>query len=173
MTALITRLGSRLDACAVIAAKIGGVVLLALAAMTVLSVIGRGINTYGFGPIQGDFELVEHGMAFVVFCSLPYCQLRFGHVSVDVIARHFPYPLAWGLTVISQAGMAAMALVITRQLYLGLTDKWQWGETTFIIQFPVWWGYAASLVPATLWVFAAFVACVKMAVSYQPDKALP
>ena len=173
MTALIIRLGSRLDACAVIAAKIGGVVLLALAAMTVLSVIGRGINAYGFGPIQGDFELVEHGMAFVVFCSLPYCQLRFGHVSVDVIARHFPYPLAWGLTVISQAGMAAMALVITRQLYLGLADKWQWGETTFIIQFPVWWGYAASLVPATLWALAAFVACVKMAVSYQPDKALP
>ena len=121
MIALIIRRGPRLDVCAVITAKIGGVVLLALAAMTVLSVIGRGINAYGFGPIQGDFELVEHGMAFCRILFASYCQFRFGHVSVDVIARYFPYPLAWGLTVISQAGMAVMALMITRQLYLGLT----------------------------------------------------
>ena len=68
----------------------GGFILIALAALTIISVIGRTINAYGFGPIQGDFELVENGTAFVVFCSLPYCQMRFGHVSVDILSRHLP-----------------------------------------------------------------------------------
>lgn len=154
-------------------AKLGGIVLLLLAVMTVISVIGRGINAYGFGPIQGDFELVEHGTAFVVFCALPYCQIRFGHVSVDVLARHFPYALSWGIAVVSQLAMAGLAVVVSRQLYLGLVDKYQWGETTFIIQFPVWWGYAAALPASVLWALCALMASLAVLRDYSPGKELP
>ena len=51
----------------------GGAMLILLALLTIISVIGRTINAYGLGPIQGDFELVN-GTAFVVFCCLPYCK---------------------------------------------------------------------------------------------------
>ena len=60
--------------------------LICLVALTIMSVAGRTINAYGLGPIMGDFELVEHGTAFVVFCSLPLCQMRYGHVAVDVLS---------------------------------------------------------------------------------------
>lgn len=143
-------------------ARLGGVVLLGLAVMTVLSVIGRGINAYGFGPIQGDFELMEHGVAFFVFCALPYCQMRLGHVSVDVVARYFPTILSTMIAVISQAGMAVMAMIVTRQLYLGLMDKYQWQETTFILQFPVWWGYAISLPASGLWAVTSLIMTIQI-----------
>lgn len=139
-------------------ALLGGCVLILLAVMTIASVFGRTINAYGFGPIQGDFELVENGTAFVVFCSLPYCQLRFGHVSVDILSRSFPSWLSYSIALISHCGMSLIALIITRQLYFGMMDKYHWGETSFILQLPTWWGYAASLPASGLWVVACLAA---------------
>lgn len=170
---MIARFTSIIDWLAKQFAKIGGIILLVLAVMTVLSVTGRAINAYGFGPIDGDFELIEHGTAFVVFCSLPYCQMRFGHVSVDVLARFFYYPLSWAIALISHVAMSVMAFIIARQLYYGLMDKYSWGETSFIIQFPVWWGYAASLPASILWVFSTIATSLIILTSYNPDKDLP
>ena len=71
-----------------LAAMIGGVVVTALIVLTTLSVMGRGLNTLGHSdllvslspdlaealiatgvaPINGDFELVEAGIAFAIFC---------------------------------------------------------------------------------------------------------
>ena len=142
----------------IIFALAGGMILIALAILTIVSVTGRTINAFGFGPIQGDFELVENGTAFVVFCTLPYCQYRFGHVSVDILARRFPDWLSRTIAILSQAGMAVIAIIITRQLYFGMMDKFQWGETTFILQLPAWWGYAAVLPASLLWVAACLAA---------------
>lgn len=139
-------------------ALFGGVMLMLLAGLTILSVIGRTINAYGFGPIQGDFELVENGTAFVVFCALPYCQMRYGHVSVDILSRHFPALLSWLISVLSHGMMSVISFIITRQLYLGMMDKYQWGETTFILQLPAWWGYAAALPASALWLVASIIA---------------
>ena len=139
-------------------ALFGGLILMLLAGLTIVSVIGRTINAYGFGPIQGDFELVENGTAFVVFCSLPYCQMRFGHVSVDIISRQFPRMLSWLIAMISHLGMSVIAFILTRQLYLGMRDKYLWGETTFILQLPAYWGYAAALPASFLWLVACLAA---------------
>ena len=54
--------------------------------------------------------------------------------------------------------MSVIALIITRQLYLGMMDKYQWGETTFILQLPAWWGYAAALPASALWLIASITA---------------
>lgn len=151
----------------------GGAVLLLLVGMTIISVTGRTINAYGFGPILGDFELVEHGTAFVVFCALPYCQLRYGHVAVDVLARKFPYMLGWVVALVSQLAFLATAIVISRQLYFGLMDKLNWGETSFILQLPVWWGYAASLPATGLWVITALATVLQTASALKDQRELP
>lgn len=133
----------------------GGIVLILLVSLTIFSVIGRTINAYGLGPIMGDFELVEHGTAFVVFCSLPLCQMRYGHVAVDILSRQFAYPVAWAFALLSQLGLLAVSILVSRQLYYGLQDKLSWGETSFILQLPVWWGYAAAFPATILWVITA------------------
>ena len=149
----------------------GGAMLILLALLTIISVIGRTINAYGLGPIQGDFELVENGTAFVVFCCLPYCQIRFGHVSVDILARSFPTWLSYLINVISQVGMMVIALIITRQLYFGMMDKYQWGETTFILALPAWWGYALALPASALWVVSCLAASL-ITINDHPLKGL-
>ena len=152
-------------------ALMGGAMLIILAILTILSVIGRTINAYGLGPIQGDFELVENGTAFVVFCCLPYCQIHFGHVSVDIISRTFPKWLSYIISVISQLGMMVIAVIITRQLYYGMMDKYLWGETTFILALPAWWGYAAALPASALWVVSCLFASLLVITSNHDEGA--
>ncbi len=140
-----------------ITALLGGGVLLLLVGMTVLSVIGRAINNFGIGPIAGDFELVEHGMVTVIFWALPWCQMRFGHVSVDVLARHFPKQIGWYIALLSQMGFILLSFLISLQLYYGMLDKIAWLETSMILQMPVWWGYAAALPASLLWVVSCII----------------
>jgi TRAP-type C4-dicarboxylate transport system permease small subunit len=40
---------------------------------------------------------------------------------------------------------AAVLIVIAYQLYNGMLSKQRYGDTTFLLQFPIWWAYAASL----------------------------
>ena len=61
-------------------ATIGGVVLVAIACVTVVSVIGRAFFSH---PILGDVELVQLGCAVVVASFLPYTQFRQANIIVD------------------------------------------------------------------------------------------
>jgi TRAP-type C4-dicarboxylate transport system permease small subunit len=51
--------------------------------------------------------------------------------------------------------MLAVAILLCWRHWLGTVDKYGYGETTFILQFPLWWGYAASLVGAVMFVVVA------------------
>lgn len=61
-------------------ATIGGTVLVAMACMTVVSVVGRAFFAH---PILGDVELVQLGSAVVVASFLPYTQFRRANIMVD------------------------------------------------------------------------------------------
>lgn len=150
-------------------ALIGGAVLTALILMTCLSVLGRSLNTLfhgalgdqmpgfskwmldmGVGPINGDFELVEAGVAFAIFAFLPLCQLRSGHAVVDVFTSGLGQRSMQLLRAIIEVVFAAVLVLIAVQLFDGTTSKYQYGETTYLLQFPVWWSYASSLVAAVI-----------------------
>lgn len=61
-------------------AAIGGVILVAMAGMTVVSVVGRSFFSH---PILGDVELVQLGCAVVVASFLPYTQFHRANIIVD------------------------------------------------------------------------------------------
>ena len=161
-------------------AALGGVVLVALILMTCVSVLGRGLNTalhgdwmqsvlpglaeralaFGVGPVNGDFEMVEAGVAFAIFAFLPLCHLTGSHATVDIFTSKLPRRLALALEAVIALVFAAVMVLIAVQLGSGMAGKIRSGQTTFLIEFPVWWAYAASLAGAGL---AALVA-VYMAV---------
>lgn len=126
-------------------AMLGGILLLAITALVVLSVSGRALIWAGLGPIPGDFELVEAGTALAVFCFLPWCQLQRGHVSVDIFADWLGPRIDTALTVLFDLAMTVAAGFILWRLWAGMQDKMQYNETTYILQFPVWWGYAVCV----------------------------
>lgn len=158
---------------ATVMAMLGGVVLVCLICITCVSILGRILNSIGhydfvetrlswlsalltkFGPIVGDFELVESGIAFAIMAFIPLCQLNRAHASVEIITSMFPAELNRLLAFIWETTFAFVIVIIAWRLYVGTTDKLRYGETTFMLQFPIWWGYAACTAAA---VIAAIVA---------------
>lgn len=165
-------------------AILGGCVLSGLIIMICLSVAGRSLNTVlhgdfmqsvapgvaqallglGVGPVTGDFELVEAGMAFAIFAFLPLCQLKGAHASVDIFTATLPLRANQTLRMVIDFVFAAALIVIAWQLFLGLLGKKSAGQTTFLLELPLWWAYAASLAGAVaaaiIGVYVAFARLV-------------
>lgn len=155
MHKIITKLA---QACAIC----GGLVLTLLIVITCLSIAGRSLNSVlhndfiqgfapgiasaflslGVGPINGDFELVEAGMAFAVFAFLPLCQLNGAHASVDIFTRKLPLRINRFLRMTIEIVFAATLILIAVKLFAGMESKRGSGQTSFLLQYPVWWGYA-------------------------------
>ncbi|WP_050526655.1 TRAP transporter small permease [Pseudorhodobacter aquimaris] len=156
-------------------AYLGGLVLGALIVMICASVLGRALADVahdmvaagwfpsvaeavleaGIGAVKGDFELVEAGIAFAIFAFLPLCHITGGHAAVDVFTRRLPPRADRILRAITEVVFAAVLLLIAVQLAAGTQSKWRTGQTTFLLQFPLWWAYGASLLAASV---AALVA---------------
>ena len=153
-------------------ALLGGVTLTLLIVLVCASVLGRSLNgmlhsdwaqtnlpalsegllSLGIGPINGDFEIVEAGMAFAIFAFLPICQLHGAHASVDIFTAKLPTRANRLLRLVIELVFAAVLITIAWQLTLGGISKYRSGQTTFLLEFPVWWSYAASIF--AMWVAA-------------------
>ena len=160
----------------------GGLVLALLILLICISVVGRSLNGVlhgwigtafpavsawllqaGVGPINGDFELVEAGGAFSIFSFLPLCQISGGHASVDIFTSKLPRGVNRGLQMVIDTVFAFALIIMAYQLYKGMLSKLSYGDTTFLLQFPIWWAYAASLVGAVMAaVISVYVACVRV-----------
>lgn len=126
----------------------GALVLCAIALMSTASITGRAMLSFGLAPIPGDFELVETGTALAVFCFLPWCHLMRGHALVDLFWRRFPPALRRALMVFADGLMLLVWALLAWRMGVALLEYRDNGETGFILHMPVWWGYAAAMVPA-------------------------
>ena len=175
-------------------AALGGAVLVVLILMTCVSILGRGLNTalhgdwvqdlaptlaetalrWGIGPVNGDFEMVEAGVAFAIFAFLPLCHLTGSHATVDIFTSRLPRRLALWLDAVIAGVFAAIMVLIAVQLGSGMMGKVRSGQTTFLIEFPIWWAYAASLAGAGLAaVVAVYLAAVRAAEAVTGRAFLP
>ncbi len=133
-------------------AVLGGLVLLAVVIINVLSVVGAATINIAF---RGDFELTEVGVAIAAFSFLPYCQVAGLNVTADIFtagANKF-----W-LSVFSLiGGLVALGfgIVLLWRMYDGMLDQRQYDATTALLQIPLWWGYAPCLVSLALLVLAS------------------
>lgn len=165
-----------------IMAILGGVMLTALIVLVCVSITGRSLNTVlhndwveatlpglsawllglGIGPVTGDFELVEAGIAFAIFAFLPLTQITSGHAAVDIFTAWLPRRANRLLGAVIEAVFALVLIVIAVQLADGMLSKRRSGTTTFLIQFPLWWAYALSLSAAAMAALVGiYVACAR------------
>ncbi|EAQ04511.1 hypothetical protein OB2597_10214 [Pseudooceanicola batsensis HTCC2597] len=166
------------------AAILGGIVLTFLILLTVVSVVGRALNTLmhgmidagllpglaqqvldaGVGPVLGDFEIVEAGIAFSIFAFLPLAQISGSHATVDILTSQLSGRINRLLSAVWEVVFAAALIVIAWKLYEGMAGKMRYNETTMLLQFPVWWAYAASLAGACVAaVVSVYVALARVA----------
>jgi TRAP-type C4-dicarboxylate transport system permease small subunit len=135
-------------------AWLGAVVLTLIALMSVVSIIGRALSGFGLGPVPGDFELVEAGTALAVFCFLPWCHLKGGHAMVDMFWSSYPPAVRRVLMVLSDALMFIVWALLVWRMSVAMGEYRHNNEVSFILQMPVWWGYAASFPAAVIGVVA-------------------
>ncbi len=175
-------------------ARLGGFVLGFLVVLTCVSILGRSVNTIlngdlfqsimpgfsaallntGIGPIKGDFEIVEAGMAFAIFAFLPLCQLNGAHASVDIFTSKLDLRSSRLLRAIIEVVFAAVLVIIAWQLFEGLQTKRNAGETSFYLEFPVWWAYAVSLFAAVVAaIVSIYVAVMRVLESVTGNRVLP
>lgn len=134
-------------------ALLGGLVLIAVVAVNVYSVVGNIFDA----PFPGDFELTEMGVAVAVFMFLPYCQLTGANVTADIFTAGASRRWIAGLTCMGAVTAFLFGAILLRQMYLGMLDQRSYEYTTAILQVPIWWAYLPVLASLALLALAAAV----------------
>jgi TRAP-type C4-dicarboxylate transport system permease small subunit len=125
----------------------GGLVLFAMIALTVVSVLGRRLFA---APVQGDFELVQLGCAVCVACFLPYCQVQRGHVIVDFLTLKSSAATKALLDGIAATLLALCAAFVAWRLGVGTFSVRAAQESSMILGVPIWWAYAPMVLAFAL-----------------------
>jgi TRAP-type C4-dicarboxylate transport system permease small subunit len=143
---------------------LGSAIALIVAAMTLVSVIGRAVFK---SPIPGDVEMTQMGIALAISLCLPWCQLKGANIIVDFFTQKTSERGQRWLDALGCILLAAMYSLLAWRTAIGAVAVKEAGETTMIISLPMWWAYAC-LAPGLA--IAAVIALVqaKMLMREQP-----
>lgn len=171
-----TPLGRMVFRLATTVAITGGTVLALITLVTVASVVGRALIPLGLKPVPGDYEIVQGGVLFAIFCSLPLTQYLRGHADVALLTDRLPARAAAAIELVMDLLMLAATAFILWRYGAGMLDKYANKEMTFILHIPLWWLYAVGMLGAVSMVIVAVYCVVRSAantVSRTPDKPEP
>ncbi|CAD5376606.1 TRAP transporter small permease [Pseudomonas sp. OF001] len=113
----------------------GGVVLLALINMSLVSIIGRKLfNT----PIRGDIELMEIGASIAIAAFLPLCEVRATHIKVDTFTMKLPAGAQRLLDAVAHLLCMSGALILAWRTALQLRDNLEYGDVSTLLSIPMW-----------------------------------
>lgn len=175
-------------------AVLGGLVLVALIALTTVSIIGRSLSKWlhseaaqealggfaqrlldaGIGEVNGSYELLEAGIAFAIFSFFPVCQLYASHATVDVFTMHLSKRANRVIAAFWEIVLSACLILISLRLFEGMQRYIGNGETTLFLQFPVWWAYLASFLASIVTcIVAVYCAAMRLVESISGRALMP
>lgn len=134
-------------------ALLGGVLLLLVVLMNVVSVVGAVV----WRPFPGDFEMTEVGIAVAAFSFLPYCQLTDANVTADIFTARASARTVAFLKLVASVVAFFFALLLVWRMYYGMLDQRDYGYTTAILQFPTWIAFVPILISLALLAVAALI----------------
>lgn len=138
-------------------ALLGGLLLLAVVGVNMVSIIG---SVFG-KPFPGDFELTEMGVAVAVFTFLPYCQLVGANVSADIFTSGASRRTIAFFTLLGSLVALGFASLLIWRMYFGMLDQKEYDYTTTILQIPHWIAFIPILVSLALLAVAAIVTLLR------------
>ena len=138
-------------------AVVGGLVAFGTAAMVCVSIAMRSMLSR---PIAGDVELTQFGIALCISLCLPWAQLHGANIIVDFFTQSLPERASRRLDAVGALLLAAMCALLSWRTSVGALSVREAGETSMILDLPMWWAYA-SLAPGLA--LTALVALVQAA----------
>ena len=130
----------------------GGLVLILLTLITIYSIIGRTIVKTDWlsalpflswwGPVRGDFELIELGTAVAISSFFPYCQMVRGNVLVDFFTNSAHPRVKAAMAVVGNLLFSVLSLVITWRMVVGSAEFYTatFKQSSMILKIPTWVG---------------------------------
>ena len=119
-------------------ATVGGIVLVAIASVTVVSVIGRAFFSH---PILGDVELVQLGCAVVVASFLPSTQFRHANIIVDFFTSNVSEKTQSKLDAFGTLLYTVVMALVAWRVAVGGVDIKAAQETSMLMALPLWIPY--------------------------------
>ena len=131
----------------------GGLILVAVTLMSAWSIVGRAFFNQ---PLQGDYELVQAGVAVLVAMCLPYCQWQRANIIVDFFTTRASLATQARLDALGALLLGLIMLLVGWRTVVGLIDIRASGETGTILGLPTWYTYAGIVPGLFLTAVAAF-----------------
>jgi TRAP-type C4-dicarboxylate transport system permease small subunit len=133
-------------------AIVGGLLSVATALLVTTSVTLRWL---GLGSINGDFELVQIGVALSVFCFLPLTQARRGNIMVDTFTAWLPLRVQRAMDAFWDFVYAGFMALTAWCLMNGARDALASGLTSAMLGLNLWPVFAATVLLILLLVATA------------------
>ena len=135
-------------------ALLGGLMLVGLVVMTAASAVS---NLFLDRPFPGDFEIVKHGVAIAAFAFLPYCQLTYSNITVDIFTERMSDRAKSAMVLFSSLLAAGLAVLLMRQMWLGMLDYLRYPEYMVSVPVALWTAFPPALVSLALLLVAALI----------------
>lgn len=128
-------------------ALLGGLLVVGLSLLVTFSIVKRWATNEG---VNGDFELVQMGLALAVFAFLPFCQARRGNIFVDTFTLRLPVRLQRALDGLWDLVFAGIAGLLAWRLALGARDAFTSATSSMVLGLPIGYAIAACAAMAGL-----------------------
>lgn len=145
----------------------GGVLFIALVAMSLVSIVGRKL---GFGSVTGDIELMQAGTAVAATAFLPYCTLLGEHIKVDFFTENMRDSLKRPIDGVAELLLSLVAALLAWRTTLSAVAIHESGEVTTLVSVPLWIP-TLLLVPGLA--LMSVCALYRAFVSFHPGKTMP
>lgn len=113
----------------------GGLVFVAIVAMSIVSITGRKLFAW---PVPGDVEMLQMCAAFASSYFFAYCHLVNGDVKVDFFTQHLAPRKVATMDAFGSLLVTVFGGVIAWRTAVGAIGIKEVGETSAILGWPVW-----------------------------------
>lgn len=136
----------------------GGTLLLAIAAVTGLDVLLRLADLLApgrLGIVKGYEDLVRLTVSAAVPMLFPWCELRRGHVAVDLLVERLPAAAQRALDRLGVVLSLLLALFLLFWMVQGMLETRADGRVAGVLAWPEWPFYLPGLASLLLWAAVA------------------
>ncbi len=147
-------LSTVIDRLSLYSAIIGGLILYCLAIIVAASAAMRELK---YGGITGVYELVEFACGISAFLFLPLCQLKKGHVTVDLFTNPLSEKARNFLDSFWSVVFAICLITLAWCMVLGGLDKYEYQDASQELQLKFWVVYAVAVYGTVLSAFVAIL----------------
>lgn len=113
----------------------GGLIFIALVAMSVASIVGRKIAA---APVPGDVEMLQMGAAVAASTFFAHCHMAQRNIRVDFFTAWLPAAWSDGLDAVGSLLLAIVGALVAARTLAGAATLREFGETSAVLAIPVW-----------------------------------